>query len=345
MVDRLPQQPQAPTATIYSVAERAGVSIATVSRVVRGTGTVSAPTRTKVLEALAELGYVPSAAARSLAARQHEALGLILPELSGPYYSELLLGFEGVAAELDLRVVLCVADRPDRTLSPSRFTSTLAGVDALAVFGGPVALDDIRRAADRAPVVLLAADPVEGLETFSTDNVAHAAELTGHLVDVHGRSPVFAGDPTQGGDIRQRWDGFASALLERGRTVPDPLPVDLRESAGIDLATRLLAEGFEGDALVCANDEVALAVMDRFQRAGRSVPDDLAVVGWDDIRTSRYVRPGLTTVRQPVRRLGEEVARRLHARVAGAAPVTDPVVLDTELVLRGSCGCLEDLTV
>ncbi len=343
-MDPHPSQPQVTTATIYSVAERAGVSIATVSRVVRGTASVSTPTRTKVLEALAELGYVPSAAARSLAFRQHEALGLILPELSGPYYSKLLIGFESVAAELDLRVVLCVADRPDRSLSPSRFTATLAGVDALAVFGGPVALDDVRRAADRLPVVLLAADPVDGLETFSTDNAANAAALTAHLVDVHGRRPVFAGDPSQGGDIRQRWDGFVSALLERDLPAPAPLPVDLRESAGRELAARLLVEGFDGDALVCANDEVALAVMDRFQRAGRSVPDDLAIVGWDDIRTARYVRPGLTTVRQPVRGLGEEVARRLHARVGGAAPTAEPVVLATELVVRGSCGCLEDLT-
>ena len=108
---------------------------------------------------------------------------------------------------------------------------------------------------------------------------------------------------------------------------------------GTELADRVLAGEVVADALVCANDELALAVMARLREGGRSVPDDLAVVGWDDVMTSRYVVPGLTTVRQPVRELGGLAAERLLARITGKAGVDDTQVLPTELVIRSSCGC------
>ncbi len=117
----------------------------------------------------------------------------------------------------------------------------------------------------------------------------------------------------------------------------------MRERDGARFAEQLLGAGHEdpADALVCANDELALAIMDRLSRAGRRVPQDIAVVGWDDVMAARYVRPGLTTVRQPVRRLGELAAARLHGLLRGTVAEHSVHVLPTDQVLRGSCGCPE----
>ncbi|QIM22485.1 LacI family transcriptional regulator [Phycicoccus sp. HDW14] len=332
------REPSGPT--IYSVAEAAGVSIATVSRVVQGTGAVSAATRGKVLEAIDRLDYMPLAAARSLAVRHHEALGLVLPELAGPYFSELLMGFEEAAAELDLSVVLTLVER-DRPLDAARFTRLVAGVDGVAVLGGLLPDDVLRRATRQRPLLVVAGGDTVGFEHLAAENTTSAAALTTHLLDVHGRTrPVFVGDPDVAPDVRQRLEGFTHALRERGLEVPAPMGGGLREADGTAAAERLLADGLPADAVVCANDEVALALVERLVTAGVRVPDDLAVTGWDDVMAARYLRPGLTTVRQPVRDLGALAAHRLHERVTGADPV-DHGVLATRVVLRGSCGCPE----
>lgn len=327
-------------ATIYSVAEAAGVSIATVSRVVQGTGAVSEPTREKVLAAIDRLDYMPTAAARSLAVRQHEALGLVLPELHGPYFSELLMGFEEAAASLDLSVVLSLVE-DDRPLDAARFTRLAAGVDGVAVLGGLLPDDVLRRATRQKPLLVVAGTGGADLEHLASENTRSCEQLTAHLVDAHGRTrPVFAGDPEVAPDVRLRFEGFAAALTERGLPVPEPLGGGLRERDGVVAAERLLAQGMPADAVVCANDEIALALTDALAAAGLRVPDDVAVTGWDDIMAARYVRPGLTTVRQPVRELGALAARRLHERITGA-PAHDAGVLATRVVVRGSCGCPE----
>ena len=320
-------------ATIYSVADQAGVSIATVSRVLQGSSLVSERTTRKVLDAVAALDYLPSGAARSLAVRHHDTYGLVLPELSGPYYAELLVGFETRAAELDQSVMLVLADtKEDRDLA----VRTLATrVDGIALFGSEAA----HVGASGKPVVVIAGHARAGIEAIAAENVNGARLLTEHLFE-HGRTNLrFVGDPETAPDLLERYEGFASAHRERGLAPADPVPAEFRERDGSAVAQRLLAGDFTADALVCGNDEIALAVMARLTDGGVAVPEDVAVVGWDDVMTSRYVRPGMTTVRQPVHELGVFAAERLHQRVDGAQPLPAPVVLPTELVLRGSCGC------
>jgi LacI family transcriptional regulator len=117
--------------------------------------------------------------------------------------------------------------------------------------------------------------------------------------------------------------------------------VGFRERSGADVAAQVLGHQSPPDALVCANDELALSTMKALQHSGVRVPDDIAIVGWDDVMTSRYVSPGLTTVRQPLYELGRAAATRLHERIAGAPTAPEPLILPTELVLRTSCGCPE----
>jgi LacI family transcriptional regulator len=325
-------------ATIYSVAERAGVSIATVSRVLQGSTAVSDTARDRVVKAAEELRYVPLAAARSLAVRQHEAHGLVLPELSGPYYSELLMGFESRAAELGQSVVLILAEGKQDLPQAVRRLATR--VDGLAMLGSSAIPEDTVTALHGSkPVVLIAGDPRPDMDTIAAENTHSSEELTAHVL-AHGRRRLlFVGDPDSGPDIRDRHAGFVAAHAAVGARAGDPVRIDLREVEGTAFADRLLAGDVTADGLVCANDELALAIMLRLQEGGRRVPDDLAVVGWDDVMTARYMTPGLTTVRQPVRELGRLAADRLHALIAGTADAPRAHVIATQLVLRSSCGC------
>ncbi|WP_083707322.1 LacI family DNA-binding transcriptional regulator [Intrasporangium flavum] len=325
-------------ATIYSVAERAGVSIATVSRVLQGADVVSETTRRKVLDAVDALNYVPLGAARSLAVRHHEAYGLVLPELTGPYYAELLLGFETRAAELGQSVTLLLTEgKVDAARAVRRLATR---VDALAVLGSAAMPPAVARALHgRKPVVIIAGEPQDGIESVTAENAHSAAELTAHVLGHGRRRLLFVGDPAGAPDIAERHAGFVAAHHDLGLEPAEPVRVPFREADGELVADRLLSGELDADALVCANDELALSIMTRLQDAGRDVPGDVAVVGWDDVMTARYVRPGMTTVRQPVRELGELAAERLHQRVQGGELPSERRLLPTRVVIRGSCGC------
>jgi LacI family transcriptional regulator len=327
--------------TIYSVAERAGVSIASVSRVLQGSTAVSAKTRQRVLEAAEELKYVPLAAARSLAVRHHEAHGLVLPELSVPYSSELLMGFESRAADLGQSVVLMLAEGKDDLTAAVRKLATR--VDGLAMLGSAAIPDSTVTALHGSkPVVLIAGDPRADVDTVTSENTHSAEEITAHVLG-HGRRTLrFVGDPDSGPDVRDRYAGFVAAHRAAGLEAAAPVRIALREADGTALADRILSGDLTADALVCANDELALAVLKRLREGGTRVPDDVAVVGWDDVMTARYVEPALTTVRQPVRELGAQAAERLHRRVTGIAVEDGPQVIPTHLVIRSSCGCTPD---
>src|SRR5829696_9415420 len=335
--DRVAPQ-RLPGPTIYTVAQAAGVSIASVSRVMQGSGTVSAKTTAKVMEAAARLYYLPLGAARSLAVGHHEAHGLVLPALTGPYYSELLMGFEGRAAELGQSVMLALVDgRRDLEHTVRGLASRVEGI-AVHSSTGPAA-EVAARLGQVKPIVVIAGDATAGTDAIGAENAGSAHELTAHLMGHGLRRLLFLGDPATAPDVRDRYQGFRVAHTERGRSAPAPVPSSFEEADGVRFAEQFLAGRHQADGIVCGNDELALSVMDHLSRHGVRVPDDLAIVGWDDVMAARYVRPGLTTVRQPVRMIGELAATRLHQRVAGGRPADEPVVLPTELVIRSSCGC------
>jgi len=326
--------------TIYSVAKLAGVSIATVSRVLQGSRTASPQARANVLRAVEDLDYVPLRAARSLAVQRHAANGLVVPDLVGPYYSELLMGYESAAAQLGQSVVLVVTNaREDPTRAVRELSSR---VDGLVVALSTISDDAARSIAHQTPVVLLARPAVAGCDAVSAENTQSSAALTEHLL-AHGRRRLlFVGDPEGSPDVEQRYAGFRMALSKAEAPAAGPaLRVSYREASGAEAAAQVLASMNRPDALVCANDELALSTMKALQRAGVMIPEDMAIVGWDDVMTARYVSPGLTTVRQPLYELGRLAATRLHERIAGGPLVPEPLILPTELVLRSSCGCPE----
>lgn len=327
--------------TIYSVAASAGVSIATVSRVLRDRDSASPEARDRVLRAVEELDYVPRQSARGLAEGSDRAFGIVVGDLEGAYYPSLVIGFERAAARGRRSTVLQVADQDSEPSLAAR--ALLSRVDALAV--GPSSLPDasVRRLAARVPVIVVGRRPLDGSDAVVTENPASARALVEHLLG-HGRRRLrFVGAVDGSWDAEQRVAGGSTALHAAGLEWQAMVPVEQTEAAGRQVADAIAAEpaGSRPDALVCGNDELALAVTQRLQRLGVRVPEDVAVTGWDDAPAARYLSPGLTTVRQPVDGLGAAAVELLQRRLASRD--ADPVVrtLPTELVLRGSCGCTE----
>ncbi|MEO7980397.1 MAG: LacI family DNA-binding transcriptional regulator [Sporichthyaceae bacterium] len=323
--------------TIYQVAQRAGVSIATVSRVLRGTAPVAAATRERVLSAVTDLRFTPSRSARSLAEGSHAANGIVFPDLSGPYFAEVVLGYEEVAAELGRSVL--ILSTHGREAARDMVLDLAGRVDALAVLGRTVADDVLTDLAGRGvPLVTLARNPLPDADSVTTENERSAAALTRDLVGHGYDSFAFLGDAATSSDAYARWSGFLRALREARVPAPgQPVACPFDEQAGHDTALRLLGRG-RPRALVCANDEIALGAVTAAEELGLSVPGDVAVTGWDDVMAARHSRPGLTTVRQPMRELGSWAARRLHERLAGDASEPRHEVLPTQLVQRASCG-------
>jgi len=323
--------------TLHTVAMRAGVSTATVSRVLEGSGPASEATRAKVTAAARELGYSPPARSRAAVAR-HEAYGLVLADLTGSYASGLLTGFGAAAADGGQGVRLVVARRRH---DASEVLHALAQrVDGLAVGANTVPDSVVHALSRELPVVLLARAHVTGCDSVRAENLANAELLTAHLFE-HGRSHlVFVGDPDSSPDVAERYSGFRNAhVVAQVPLRRPPLRVPLLEGAGIQVADEILRRRVRVDGLVCGNDDLALAVVKRLQDNGVRLPDDLAVVGWDDVLAARYISPALTTVRQPVRDLGRLAAERLRERIVGGQPAAAPQVVPTLVIIRSSCGC------
>jgi LacI family transcriptional regulator len=327
-----------PSASIYDVAERAGVSIATVSRVLRGTVKVAPETRDRVLVAAEELRWRPNRLARGLATKGQSAVGIVFPDLSGPYYSQVVLGFEEQAVEAD-RSVLILATH-GRLNSDEMVLDLADRCDGLVVMDRTVTDDVVRDLeAAQVPVVLLARPAVGEVPAVRAENTAAATELVAHLVVTHGlRRLAFLGDPEAAPDVEQRWDGFRRGHADAGLTPPDkPVRSGFLVDDGYAAAAALLDEADRPQALYCANDEVALGACRAAHDLGLRIPRDLAVTGWDDNPAARALTPPLTTVRQPMRELGRTAGDLLSARMAGVGG--DSLTLPTQPVIRRSCGC------
>lgn len=350
--------------TVYDVAERASVSIATVSRVYRSPDAVRAPTREKVLAAARDLGYVPSGSARGLASRNTGILGLCFPDYTDPetdapgdgdenaatlYADHIIRGMERAARSRGYALLVAASLRD----GPTSLVATLAGhVDGFAVMSRTVDASELETVSRRMPVVMLAGPPeLEHLDNVQVDNRDGQRELTRHLIQEHGLTDLaFVGGPSDSPDAEARFLGYQDACRDAGLPVP-PEPVlrgDLTRPAGRD-AARALIDGGPGsatggtaglpDALILANDQMAVGALEEFSAHGIRVPEDIAVTGFDGIPLGAMAHPPLTTVRQPSRRIGEEAVALLVDRIA--APQREPhaLMLPVSLALRASCGC------
>lgn len=339
--------------TIYEVARRSGVSTATVSRVMAdGTG-FSAQTRDRVRATAAELGWFPNGPARGLASRRTGIVGLIFPDLGGSgdaeeesplYVDQIIRGAERAAAAAGNAVLIAAT----QTESGRRLAlSVAAKVDGLVVLARSLPDDDIAAISRTVPVVLLASPLAAGssADCVRADNRGGGRAITEHLISAHKFLDLaFLAGPDGSPDSDERFAGFREALRAAG--LPEPrrpaASGGFTEPGGDQAVRRLLAGGARPRAIVCGNDEMALGALIALRDAGLRVPGDVAVTGFDDIAAARHVRPALSTVRQPMRALGERSVRMLLDRINardGAERPAQLAVLPVEPVIRRSCGC------
>jgi LacI family transcriptional regulator len=344
--------------TLYDVARLAGVSTATVSRVVHGQDRVREATRIRVQQAIEELGYVPDGAAQSLSRRRKDVIGLVCKEREVEYYAledagllyydQVLRGVEARIRHHDWSLLITFTQADDRGLPDVPRLDKLSGkVDGILIGEGFVSSRYIERLAARVPVVVIAGMPGEpAADVVAADNFSGSAAVVTHLIADHGRRRLFHVDgPPDSPDAIERRLGLHHALRGNPQcqlvgSVQGIFSVRSGEQAGEDLlATHRVALP---DAVVCANDQMAIGVLRTFAAAGVRVPDEVAVVGFDDIYPASLFDPPLTTVHQPMRMIGERACARLLDRIAD--PTMRPTVdlLPTELVLRASCGCPPD---
>jgi LacI family transcriptional regulator len=341
------------TPTIYDVAKRAGVSIATVSRVLNGTAGARPSTYDQVMAAVRELRFVPNNAARGLSQGLKKVVGIVfagtpatdhllsVEEESLLFVDAVVRGAEAGAQRLGYSLLLNGAG----SATGEATVAALSGkVDGLIVLDQVLPDRRVAPLAKRTPMVLLAGSGrTRSAYTVRVDNAGAMVEVATHLVVDHGfRRLAFMSGRASSPDSTMRARSFVQSATERGADV-QPLEAWRSDwtSGGAVRTTRVhLASAEElPEAIVCANDQMALGVLHALSAAGRRVPSDVAVVGFDDISLARHLSPSLTTVRQPSRQLGTAAVEILIDVIEGRTPTSRDVVLPTELKVRGSCGC------
>jgi DNA-binding LacI/PurR family transcriptional regulator len=326
--------------TLTEVAERAGVSRAVASRAINDVPNVSRAKRDAVRRAVLELGYTPNRAAQALATRRTGAVVLAIsgddPEVfADPFFARVVVGISATLEETPLHLVLCLAAtvHGQRRLKNLIDTRGVDGMMVMAMRGE----DPVARIASSTDLpVVFGGRPLhfEPEWYVDADNVGGARLATEHLIHI-GRTRVvaIAGTPdTHVAEARCR--GYQEAMTMAGLE-PYPVdPADFTEAGGYAAMGRLLRSHPDLDAVFAANDNMAVGALRALREVGRLVPEQVAVVGFDDLAIASQATPQLTTVQQPVRALGEEMARMLVALIGGRRPT--PLILPTRLVVRAS---------
>jgi LacI family transcriptional regulator len=329
------------TVTIYDVAREAGVSMATVSRVVNNNPNVKPQTRKKVFEAIERLGYRPNAVARGLASKKTTTVGVVIPDISNAIFSEVARGIEDIANMYHYNIILCNADKKKE--KEIRVVNTLLEkqVDGLLFMGGTVTEEHVRafRTAS-VPIVLCATTSAEeAIPSVDIDHEAAAFDAVQLLIqNGHSRIGMISGtlqDPANG---YMRYQGYKRALEDAGLPVLDEYirVGNYRYESGLEVMKYFLAMDNRPTAIFAATDEMAIGAIHTIQDSGLSVPDDISVISVDNIRMASMVRPLLTTVAQPMYDIGA-VSMRLLTKLMNKEQVSQAkVTLPHEIIQRKS---------
>ena len=332
--------------TIKDVARAAGCSLSTVSLVINKRGYVSEETRTRILRVVDDLGYYPTRSARGLASKTSGNIGFILREdhfsRAEPFYTKVFLGAEFAARDLNYYLLLTTVgskfvedDIPRFLLERNVDGVIIAGkvdlkfLDRVERFGLPILLLDFENKRKRYPAVLI-------------DNRGGARSAVAHLLSLGHRDVAFVGGDIEHPSLAERLQGYRDALAEHGIDQRDSLvetcEANSSASCGARAMARLLAGRPLPSAVFAANDAMAIGCMQEIQLAGLRIPDDIAVVGFDDIETCSLVEPPLTTVRVRKEELGRLAVEQLAKVIVNGASHTITTSVDVELVVRQSSG-------
>ena len=331
------RRPRAPV--MSDVGRVAGVSHQTVSRVINGSPHVRPETRKKVLAAMEELGYRPNPVARALVTGRSKTLGVVSFDttLYGP--ASTLFGIERAAHEAGYFIIVASL----KALNRSSVTDAVErlrrqGVDGILVIAPhEEATDALLHTHADVPLVAVEAGPEDGVAVVAVDQVGGAVSATQHLLDLGHETVWHVAGPPNFIESRQREQGWRTTLENAGAGVPEPLVGDWSPRAGYELGRRLSRDRAVS-AVFVANDQMALGLLRSAHEAGRAVPGELSVVGFDDIPEAPYFLPPLTTIRQDFNEMGKRSLRALLQMIETGEPPSSGTLVPPELVIRSSTG-------
>lgn len=326
--------------TIKDVAREANVSVATVSRALNGHDNVAEEVRQRVIGVADRLRYSPHHAARSLSSRRTQTIGVVLPDLHGEFFSELMRGIDLVARERGLHLLVS-SYHGDPEEQGAALRAMRGRVDGLLVMSPFVGERGFLESSltPTLPAVLINSGDADGHPVIRVDSYGGARAMVRHLAESGHRRIAFIAGPDRNFDARERLRGYRDALAETlPGTEPWVLPGDFDEASGHRAGRELLATGARPDAVFAANDMMALGCLFAFSQAGVHVPDDIALAGFDDIPLARYVHPSLTTMRVDIAELGGAALRALlqgNENEGVTALVSELVVRRSSQAARG----------
>ncbi|MEU2437717.1 LacI family DNA-binding transcriptional regulator [Streptomyces rubradiris] len=336
--------------TLEEVAARAGVGRGTVSRVINGSPRVSDATRAAVEAAVAELGYVPNTAARALAANRTDAIALVVPEpetrfFAEPYFSDMLRGVGAGLADTEMQLLLTFAgsDRERQRLAQYLAAHRVDGVLLVSVHADDP-LPDLLAELEIPAVISGPRSAAEALTSVDSDNYAGARAAVEHLLSRGRRRIAHITGALDVYGAQRRADGYRDALADAGRPADELLiePGDFTEEGGRRAMATLLSRRPGLDAVFAGSDVMAAGARQVLREAGRRIPEDVALVGYDDSAIARHMDPPLTSVRQPIEEMGRAMIDLLLTEIAGPGPgpareaAPRRAVLPVQLVVRAS---------
>lgn len=327
-------------ATIYDVAQRAGVSLATVSRVMNKNTNVGDKTRQKVLAAMAELDYRPNTFAQSLASNSSNSVGVLVSQLDGPYYGPMMAEIESSLRAANKHVIIAVGHSDAAQEKDSVEFLLGRGCDALIL--DVEAVSDqylIELSQGTTPIVLIN----RYIDAISDRCIYLNNELGGylatrHVLDLGHRQIAYVSGPKRKHDANERLEGHKKALAEFGLKFEPALCVegDYKEDGGVLAMQQLLQSGVQFSAVVCANDQMVSGAISVCLEQGIRVPEDLSFVGYDNIPFARYISPKLTTVNNPIHEMGKMAALWLLRHIYKNDQIAVANIFTPELVERES---------
>lgn len=339
-ISKISQRP-----TIKDVALKAGVSVSTVSKVLSGKYPVSDKVRRKVLKAIEELRYSPNLTARSLVLRKTHTIGVVLPDMHGEFFSEIIKGIDRKAREYGYHVLLTSSHSDFEELDEVLLSLMNGRVDGLIIMNPSLKTSYVEsKILRRTPVVLLnCCGDVKNADVILIDNYSGAYNLTKHLIKHGHRKIAVITGPSDNYDSIERLRGFKDALREEGIKFQPEFEFhgDFTEGSGYEIMKEILSRDEKPTAVFALNDDMAIGVIQCAKRMGVRIPSDIAVAGFDDIPMAGYISPSLTSVHVPIDKVSVIAAEKLFERIERGAEVKfTKTVLETTLVVRESCGCL-----
>jgi LacI family transcriptional regulator len=326
------------TTKIKDVAAAAGVSAATVSRVLNDNSEVNPELRDRVLDAVKRLGYRPNGAARSLRTRATMVVGLIISDITNPFFTAMVRGVEDAAQEAGYSVILANAD--EDVDKEARYLEVAVAEQMAGIVLSPAGASQPRLdlLAERNVPIVMIDRRIPGYDSVTIPNRQLAKQATCHLIEQGWKRVGFVAGPNTTTTARERLEGYRAALRESGRAVdPDLIRVaDYRIDGGHDAAHALLSAKPPPDALLVSNNLMTIGALDALAEAGLTAPGDIGFVGFDDVTWALGHRSRITTVEQPTYDIGRRAGELLLARIRGDATPARRIVLPAELVVRDS---------